>query len=223
MSNQVELKADLSELEALRAQSLRPNVQKFLEKEILLANERLNKSVQAEARRAASTAAASSTGSAPRPLKKITTFAYDESDKFVKLYYTLNGIQNHPADRIESKIDEDSFLVRISDFNGFDYEFSARGLSYAIDASKSIVKPKTDLVLVMLKKQEEGKTWGKLLKLEKAAKIDLPDMEENPDPQASLMNMMKKMYDEGDDEMKRTIKKAMYESQQKKEAGFGLE
>ena len=30
-------------------------------------------------------------------------------------------------------------------------------------------------------------------------------MEKNEDPNASLMNMMKKLYEEGDDEMKRTI------------------
>lgn len=35
--------------------------------------------------------------------------------------------------------------------------------------------------------------------------------------------MMKKLYDEGDDEMKRTIKKSLYESNQKKKDGdFGL-
>ena len=33
----------------------------------------------------------------------------------------------------------------------------------------------------------------------------------NEDPQASLMNMMKEMYNTGDDEMKRTIAKAWSE------------
>lgn len=44
----------------------------------------------------------------------------------------------------------------------------------------------------------------------------MPDIDPNADPNASLMNMMKKMYDEGDDEMKRTIRKSWYEGQQKK-------
>lgn len=42
------------------------------------------------------------------------------------------------------------------------------------------------------------------------------------DPQAGLMNMMKKMYDEGDDEMKRSIRKAWHESQSKKMGGEGM-
>ena len=42
-----------------------------------------------------------------------------------------------------------------------------------------------------------------------------PETDES-DPQAGLMNMMKKMYDDGDDDMKRTIAKAWTESQDKK-------
>ena len=42
---------------------------------------------------------------------------------------------------------------------------------------------------------------------------------EDDDPQAGLMKMMKKMYDEGDDDMKRTIAKAWTESQDKKMKG----
>jgi len=36
-------------------------------------------------------------------------------------------------------------------------------------------------------------------------KIRIPKIDEdNGDPQASILNLMKKMYDDGDDEMKRT-------------------
>ena len=38
------------------------------------------------------------------------------------------------------------------------------------------------------------------------------------DPQANMMKMMQQMYEDGDDEMKRTIAKSMYESQNKKTA-----
>ena len=37
------------------------------------------------------------------------------------------------------------------------------------------------------------------------------------DPSQGLMKLMKQMYDEGDDEMKRTIAKAWHESQEKRE------
>lgn len=42
--------------------------------------------------------------------------------------------------------------------------------------------------------------------------------DDKADPSQSLMKLMQQMYDEGDDEMKRTIKKSWYESQQKRKA-----
>lgn len=48
-----------------------------------------------------------------------------------------------------------------------------------------------------------------------------PAMNENADPSDGLMSMLKKIYDEGDDEMKRTINKAWSESQEKKIRGGG--
>lgn len=43
------------------------------------------------------------------------------------------------------------------------------------------------------------------------------------DPQASLMNMMKKMYEEGDQNMKRTIAEAWTKSQDKKSGKGGMD
>ena len=43
-----------------------------------------------------------------------------------------------------------------------------------------------------------------------------PKLDDKEDPSASLMNMMKKMYEDGDDDMKRTIAKAWTEGQQNK-------
>lgn len=45
--------------------------------------------------------------------------------------------------------------------------------------------------------------------------------DENADPSDGLMSMLKKMYSDGDDEMKRTINKAWSESQDKKAKGDG--
>lgn len=42
------------------------------------------------------------------------------------------------------------------------------------------------------------------------------------DPSSSLMNMMKKMYDEGDSNMKRTIAEAWTKAQDKKGGEGGL-
>ena len=49
-----------------------------------------------------------------------------------------------------------------------------------------------------------------------------PKPDASKDPSAGLMDMMKKMYDEGDDEMKRTINKAWSESRSKEGGGGGM-
>ena len=46
-------------------------------------------------------------------------------------------------------------------------------------------------------------------------------MEEGKDPGDSLMQLMKNMYETGDDEMKRTIAKAWTESREKMNHGGG--
>lgn len=43
--------------------------------------------------------------------------------------------------------------------------------------------------------------------------------EEKEDPSAGIMNMMKKMYEEGDDNMKRTIAEAWTKANDKKTGG----
>lgn len=76
------------------------------------------------------------------------------------------------------------------------------------------------MIAVLLKKAKEGVTWKFLTATEKALKENKEKMFEkngdvNEDPNNALMNIMKKMYESGDPEMKRTIAKAWTESQEK--------
>ena len=80
------------------------------------------------------------------------------------------------------------------------------------------------MVVIFLCKATERQQWGHLKAVEKAAaksKAKAPEMAANEDPQTSLMNMMKQMYEEGDDSMKRTIAKAWTESREKSDKMAG--
>ncbi|KAI6205549.1 hypothetical protein M3Y94_00804900 [Aphelenchoides besseyi] len=215
MVSSTDIQSDLNELQSLRTKAERSNVQKLLDNEIQRLTSELKKQSKPEAPSPTQSTTTKIRG-VNRPIQKLTSFAYDESDKFVKLYYTLPGVQNLSSDSINASFTEDSFNITVVDFNGVDYTFEARGFTYPIDANKSLAKLKTDSVLVMLKKLKDGTQWQKLLKLEKASKMDMPAMDESADPQQNMMSMMKKLYDDGDDQMKQTIKKAFYESEQKK-------
>ena len=74
-------------------------------------------------------------------------------------------------------------------------------------------------VTITLAKVNPG-TWSNLKAVKGEKKDDpMPKMDKDADPSAGLMNLMKQMYSSGDDEMKRTIAKSMYEAQQKQHSG----
>lgn len=71
------------------------------------------------------------------------------------------------------------------------------------------------LILTLPKIKEEH--WADLLRTEKKEIKSTPKLDENnmSDPSAGIMELMKQMYEDGDDNMKRTIAKAWYESREK--------
>lgn len=213
-----QLEADLQELGSLlekaerkRVQELLKQEQKKVEKE--LAVKRQQKELQAR-RQADPSAASKATYTV-----KITSYAWDQSEKFVKIYLALKDVHKIPSENVEVNFTEKSFSVLVKDLNGKNHQMTLLNLLYPIDEKDSYKKIKTDMVLVMCKKQTTKK-WECLTTVEKQSKEkDKPTMDENADPSEGLMSMLKKIYSEGDDEMKRTINKAWSESQEKKSRG----
>lgn len=78
------------------------------------------------------------------------------------------------------------------------------------------------MISIYLKKSTEGSKWevltktAKQLKDQKNKMFDDDKESKSDDPMGGLMNIMKKMYESGDPEMKRTIAKAWTEGQEKK-------
>lgn len=213
-----QLEADLQELGSLlekakrtRIQELLKQEQKKLEKEI--AAKRQQKEIQArkEADPTAHTKAAYTV--------KITNYGWDQSDKYVKMYITLNGVHRIPSENVEVNFTDRSFSLLVKDLEGKNHQMTMINLLGPIDPKESFKKIKTDMVLVMCKKQTVKK-WDCLTQVEKQSKEkEKPAVDDNADPSEGLMTMLKKIYSEGDDEMKRTINKAWSESQEKKLRG----
>lgn len=115
-----------------------------------------------------------------------------------------------------------SLDLTIKHLNNISHNLTINNLLNSIDASQSYFKVKSDMVTVFLKKVETSKSWSYLTEKEAKLKdkpMSMPKMDENADPQEGLMSMMKKMYEEGDDEMKRTISKAFVEGREKSGKG----
>jgi calcyclin binding protein len=114
--------------------------------------------------------------------------------------------------------------LRIIDLEQKDYVFVINNLLEDIIEEKSYRKIKTDMVAIYLKKSKEGVKWDYVTTIEKRIKekkandlTDSADVENNDDPGAGLMNIMKKMYQSGDTEMKQVIAKAWTEAQEKRD------
>lgn len=147
---------------------------------------------------------------------KINNYGWDQSDKFVKIYITLKGVHAIPAENVEANFTERSFNVLVKDLDGKNHQMTVKNLLFPIIVAESSKKIKTDMVLVMCKKKSTKK-WDCLTQVEKQSKEkDKPNLNENADPSDGLMSVLKKIYTDGDDEMKRTLNKAWVESQEKK-------
>ncbi|RVE61682.1 hypothetical protein OJAV_G00174890 [Oryzias javanicus] len=214
----IQLEADLQELGSLLEKSERKRVQELLKQEQRKVEKELATKRQQQEQQAKREADPSAASKAPYTTK-ITNYAWDQSDKFVKIYLDLKGVDKIPPENVEVNFTDRSFSVLVKNLNGKNHQMTVLSLLHPIDEKDSYKKIKTDMVLIMCKKQTTKK-WDCLTSVEKQTKEkDKPKADDNADPSDGLMTMLKKIYEEGDDEMKRTINKAWSESQEKKFRG----
>ncbi|GFT21162.1 calcyclin-binding protein [Trichonephila clavipes] len=148
---------------------------------------------------------------------KLYNYGWDQSDKFLKIYLTMNGIQNFPADSVNADFQAKSIEMHILDEGKkINYVLTVHNLLHPIIPAESYFKVKTDMVVVFLKKTSPV-NWQCVTEVEKKSKEPkTPKFDKEEDPGASLMTLMKQMYEDGDDDMKRTIAKAWTEARDKK-------
>nr|XP_033772211.1 calcyclin-binding protein isoform X2 [Geotrypetes seraphini] len=215
-----QLQKDLEEVKQLMEQATRKRVcdtlmveQRKLETEIAnkQAQQRRTAEESTELLKPATVVAPVATGY----MVKINNYGWDQSDKFVKIYITLNGVHQIPAENTQVSFTERSFELLVKNLNGKNYSLTVNNLLKPISLEGSSRKVKKDTILVMCKKKAEHK-WEYLTQVEKQSKEkEKPSFDTDTDPSAGLMNVLKKIYDDGDDEMKRTINKAWAESRDK--------
>jgi len=146
---------------------------------------------------------------------KLNNYAWDQSEKFVKIIVTLKNVQTLPPDNVFTIFTDNSMELHMNGLENRNYTLPIKNLLEKIDCSKSSWKVKNDTVVVSLAKLNPGVEWSHLTAAEKKAKqpkVTPKPAEENSDPSSGLIDLMKQMYEEGDDDMKRTIAKAWTES-----------
>ncbi|KAH9426730.1 calcyclin-binding protein [Dermatophagoides pteronyssinus] len=143
----------------------------------------------------------------------ITNYMWDQSDEHIKIYIELNKTDKIENGEIRLEFSSDTKFTCIFG----KYRFTLGRLFKPLDQTKSkaIITKSNRLVITLHKVKSEH--WSSLQSTTGTTPKLMDDKPEidSDDPQKSLMNLMKKMYDDGDDDMKRTIAKSWYESQNK--------
>ncbi|GFP81151.1 calcyclin-binding protein [Phtheirospermum japonicum] len=219
MANNEDLVLDLEELKQLQSIAKRPRVASILSTEIRNLEKLSNEVVSAQ------TAAPVSTGNTPNPISTVpkaspspvlnystlSSFSWDQDNDQLKIYISLEGVNQ---EKIEADFKPTSFDLKFHDVQGKNYRCAVPKLNKEIvpEKCKLIVKPKR--VVVTLVKASKG-SWLDLHFKEDRLK---PSLDKERDPMSGIMDLMKNLYEEGDEDMKRTIAKAWTNSRSGKTA-----
>ncbi|XP_044527708.1 calcyclin-binding protein [Gracilinanus agilis] len=219
-----ELRKDLEEVKELLGKATRKRVRDVLTAEKSKLETEIKHKTKQKGEEKRETAEVEKPAAVVAPISvgytvKIKNYGWDQSDKFVKIYITLTGVQNAPPENVQVQFTERSFEVLVKNLNGKNYSMTVNNLLKPISVEGSLRKIKTDTVLVLCKKKQEQK-WDYLTQVEKECKEkEKSSFDNDTDPSEGLMNVLKKIYEDGDDEMKRTINKAWVESREKQAKG----
>ncbi|CAO1946034.1 unnamed protein product [Urochloa humidicola] len=193
-----ELRLELDELRQLEGLAKRPRIQSILANEIRNVEAKLAK---------ATAPAPEPQAAAPAPARPglnyvtLGSFSWDQDNEKIRIYVFLEGVEQ---EKVESSFKPMSVDIKFHDVKGKNYRCAIPKLNKEIVPEKCKVVVKPTKVVVTLCKASKG-NWLDLYFKEDKFK---PSMDKEKDPMSGIMDLMKNMYEEGDEDMKRTIAKA---------------
>lgn len=207
-----DLELDLEELKHLQSIAKRPRVLSLLSTEIATVGKELSKTVPVPAAPSpVPTAVGKTTATPPLNYQTLSSFSWDQDSEKLKIYVFLEGVQE---DKVETAFKPMSVDVKFHDVQGKNYRCAIPKLNKEVVPEKCKLLIKPSKVIITLVKASKGNWLDLHFKDDKLK----PDLDKNKDPMAGIMDLMKNMYDEGDDEMKRTIAKAWTDARSGKTA-----
>jgi calcyclin binding protein len=149
---------------------------------------------------------------ARRLYQAIESYAFSDSNDTAKI--VIRDIDGLADAKIDFEPKERSFSIAVNREGLSNLKLTVSPLKKIVPGgSKFAVRGKT-LTITLEKKKKSS--WTQLKKKASSIKKSDPNAMKS-DPNAGLMDMMKNLYDDGDDEMKRTMQKAWWEAQHKKD------
>ncbi|OWM63878.1 calcyclin-binding protein-like [Punica granatum] len=202
-----ELALDLEELRQLHSIAKRPRVLSLISSEI----GNLEKLSSARASQAAVPTPAKVPSAPSLIYTSLGSFSWDQDSDKLKIYIPLEGVDQ---EKVQTEFKPMSVDIKIHDVQGKNYRCAIPKLHKEIVPEKCKVLVKPTRIVVTLVKATKG-NWLDLHFKEDKLK---PSADKDKDPMAGIMDLMKNMYAEGDEEMKRTIAKAWTDARSGKAA-----
>lgn len=215
------LTTDCAELRGILEKATRPNVQKELQRVLTKLEAELSQAQKAFAKTADTVVPAApvtTPTSQPVVIKpsgrwvEITTFALDlggNSNSTVTVDIRLKGVETLPAENVTCDFTEASFDLKVMGLDGQDYRFLRTNLEKDIVPAESSVKVKKNHVIVELKKVKGEYGYDFWSDLCAKGKRKPSAAKKDANPQDSIMSLMKDLYEDGDDNMRKIIGEAM--------------
>nr|XP_045000315.1 calcyclin-binding protein-like [Jaculus jaculus] len=219
-----ELQKDLEEVKVLLEKSIRKRVRDALTVEKDKIETEIKNKMQQKSRKKPELVDSEKPAAVVAPLTtgytvKISNYGWDQSDKFVKIYITLTGVHQVPIENVQVHFTERSFDLLVKNLNGKNYSMIVNNLLKPISVEGSSKKVKT-VTVILCRKKAANTRWDYLTQVEKECKEkQKPSYDNETDPSEGLMNVLKKIYEDGHNDMKRTINKAWVESREKQAKG----
>ena len=139
----------------------------------------------------------------------IDTFSFDAGEynsPTLSVYVALPSVGNLPKGQVTCKFKATGFDLLVKGLEGKDHRLVQNNLEHEINVDKSRIIIKAEKVILKLGKikgEYSYDTWTQLIASKKTKKKN------NADPAAGLQELMKDMYDDGDDNMRKVLGEAM--------------
>lgn len=154
------------------------------------------------------------------PIDRFSFDAGGYNDKFVTLYVPLPGVGQIPKEQVDCQFEKASFDLIVKDLRGKSYRLKKDQLEHdiVVEKSKNIIKSDKIVIKLAKIKGEYGSFdyWSKLTDPKRN------DKKSKANPAASITELMKDMYESGDDNMRKMIGETMMK-QQRGELGKGAD
>jgi len=137
-------------------------------------------------------------------------YGVEPNNVYVYILSGFDGIGQQKGS-VTCDFSKNGFDLKVEGFNGKSYRLMKDNLDKPIVPTESKLLVKKNSIKLSLRKEKE--TYGYPSWTDLTAKR-AKTAEKSDDPGAGLMDMMKQLYEDGDDQMKKTIGEAMIKSRQ---------